>query len=720
MKMKFKITLYQTLFLLYLLFCSNSIAQTFNYPRTLKEPVADTIFGKVVIDNYRWLENVNTKQVKDWLKEQNDFTNDVLSKIPGRESLYEEYNKLDKFATAEIYRVYSESKRYFYKKVVPGDNIGKLYYRQGTNGPERLLFDPGNFINGENNFDFSFVPSKDGKKLALCLSKNGSQVKTIYVLDVDIKKINNEAIHPALDWPDISWSDDNQGFIYTLLQTGDLRSNKLLEDTRVMYHKIGTDAKNDRLILSRLNNPGMNLPGANLFPVSFTEDQKYILALDGMFIAHSTDLLNEHINWDPLVLPDDKARKVVVYNHSAFVLSGKDAAKNQVVAFPVNNRDYSKDKVIIKAGEKTLVDISRSRDYLFIQKTDGINTTIDQYNFKTGKTESVDLPVHNYSFIQPMDINTNECILHVSTWTQPTTRYSYNADTKKSEISSFNSTIKYPGTENFIVEELELKGHDGVMIPLSLFYKKGLKKDGNNIVFMSGYGAYGEPSIPFFKSNYLPLLNRGVIIAETHSRGGGEKGEDWHSAGFKTTKPNTWKDFISTAEYLISNNYTSPRHLIGEGTSAGGILIGRAITERPDLFAVAISNVSLSNMVRGENRPIGERDSGEFGTIKDSVEAMGLIEMDAYLHVKSGIKYPAVVCVGGLNDMYVPFWQPAKFAAALQNNNSSGKTVILIVNNKSGHWSNEKKVTFRSFADMYSFVLWQAGAKGFQPKQNMP
>ena len=181
MKMKLKINLYKIVFSSYLFLCNNSIAQTFNYPQTLKQPVADTIFGKVVIDNYRWLENVDSKVVGDWLKIQADFTNNVLSKIPGRESLFEEYNNLEKLATADILRVFNGNNRYFYEKVTPDDNIGKLYYRNGKNGSEILLFDPNDFIDGKNNFDFSFVPSRDGKQVALCLSKSGLQVKTIHI-----------------------------------------------------------------------------------------------------------------------------------------------------------------------------------------------------------------------------------------------------------------------------------------------------------------------------------------------------------------------------------------------------------------------------------------------------------------------------------------------------------------------------------------------------------
>ncbi|WP_342648449.1 prolyl oligopeptidase family serine peptidase [Mucilaginibacter sp. CSA2-8R] len=199
--------------------------------------------------------------------------------------------------------------------------------------------------------------------------------------------------------------------------------------------------------------------------------------------------------------------------------------------------------------------------------------------------------------------------------------------------SPFNTQVKYPGLQDLMVEEIEIPGHDGVQIPLSIIYKKGLKRNGAAVCFMTGYGAYGFSNVPHFDNKYLAMLNKGVVVAVTHPRGGSEKGLSWYKAGFKTTKPNTWKDFISSGEYLIKNGYTSASHLIGEGTSAGGILIGRAITERPDLFAAAINNVGISNALRFELTPNAD-NIAEFGTFNDPLECKALLEMDAYLHEK--------------------------------------------------------------------------------------
>ena len=321
-----------------------------------------------------------------------------------------------------------------------------------------------------------------------------------------------------------------------------------------------------------------------------------------------------------------------------YLLSRKDAPNFKVLVSPLNELDVTNAKTLVPESKQSIEWLVISRDYLFVQKRDVINTSIDQYNFSSGVIQPVKLPYSGTTWMQTFDVNTNDCMMNIISWNRPGTRYDYNPLSQQTSVSEFNAISKYPGTDDLVVEELEVKSHDGVMVPLSIIYNKNIRKDGTNIVFMTGYGSYGSSMVPFFNSMYMPLLNKSVIIAITHPRGGGEKGYEWHMGGFKATKPNTWKDFIACGEYLINKGYTSAKHLIGDGTSAGGILIGRAITERPDLFAAAINNVPVSNPLRGENRPNGILDSKEFGTVKDSAEAMGLIEMDAYLHVNKGTR----------------------------------------------------------------------------------
>jgi prolyl oligopeptidase len=296
----------------------------------------------------------------------------------------------------------------------------------------------------------------------------------------------------------------------------------------------------------------------------------------------------------------------------------------------------------------------------------------------------------------------------------PSTLFDLDGDTDTFTKSPFNSAIDYPGFENLTTEELEVPGHDGAMIPLSIIHRKDLKRDGSTPCILEGYGAYGISYTPTFSTRRSIALH-GAIIAYAHVRGGSEKGEAWYRAGFKTTKPNTWKDFISCAEYLVKNKYTSAEHLAGTGTSAGGILITRAITDRPDLFAAAICNVGCANALRLEFFANGPVNTPEFGTVANEEECAALYEMDGVQHVRAGTKYPAVLGVGGWNDPRVPVWQPGKFVAAVQAASTSGRPAFMMVNYDNGHFTEEKIVTFRNFAAQFGFALWQTGHPEFQP-----
>lgn len=711
------------------LFWIESPAQkAFSYPSTPIRPVVDTIFGKVVTENYRWLEDVNSTEVQAWLKQQADFTDKWLDKIPGRNTLFEEYKKLDETNVVDVSYVIRTGGRYFYKKTKKGENVGKLYYRVGESGKEILLFDPQAYKKEKSLSTlatFRYTPSNDGKKIALSLTENGKvDIYKVIFMNVDTKKFYPDSLYPV-NSPQ-AWTPDGKGFIYGELLTTDQLSPKFFLDIPLKIHQLGEVANSDKTLLSRKTNPDLKIKPADLLFVNYSPDYNYLIlqlwsgSQEQMrrFFAAASDFSKPQINWNPLTLPEDEVRSVVVARGNAYMVTKKNAPNRKLVVAPLTELDSVHTKILIEESEKLIEEISICKDFLFVQKTDGINTVIEQFDFATSTVKSVSLPLNGSVYPQTFDAFTNDCIMWLSSWNQPETKYKYDPVTSYSTIFSLYPKITYPGTNDLIVEEVEVKSHDGTMVPLSLVYNKNIRKDGNNIVYMQGYGSYGSSSQPWFNIQLLPLLNRSVIVAQAHTRGGGEKGFAWHMGGFKSTKPNTWKDFIACAEYLIDKGYTSPSHLIGEGTSAGGILIGRALTERPDLFAATINNVPLSNPLRGENRPNGALDAREFGTVKDSVEAMGLIEMDAYLHVKQNVNYPAVIAVGGINDTRVPVWQPAKFVAALQYANAIDKPIFLMVNYNSGHWSDEKFVTYFNNANKFSLALWQAGHKDFQPEKN--
>ena len=490
-------------------------AQNFQYPATDKRPLTDTYFGKTVTDDYRWLEDVNSEEVKNWLKAQGDYTNNWLEKIPGRNALIEDFKKFDALRPATINGIKREANRYFYKKTLSGESIGKIYYRNGKDGKEMLLFDPSTYKRGKNFSVSYFIPSRDGKKIALGLAEGGAEISTIRVFNVDTKKFYPESIYPS--WFGVSgWTGDNKGFIYTNQKSGDKNSMDMLMDASAMYHVVGTQPTNDKLIFSREHNPDLGIKPEDICFVYYSEDYKYIIgALGGvnqdgnLFYAPADRLLKEDIKWKRLIQSEDSVVNTVIYDDKVFLLSHNGASKFKVLVSSLNDLDVKNAKTALPEGDQTIVYITRSKDYLFIIKSDGINNHIDQFNFITGKIEPVKLPINGTSDMYPLDVETNDCILFTTSWKQPTTIYDYNTTTQNTNLSSFNIPVKYPGIDELVVEEVEVPGHDGVMIPLSIIYNKKIKKDGSNVCYMTGYGAYGFSGVPYFSTLHLAMLNRG-------------------------------------------------------------------------------------------------------------------------------------------------------------------------------------------------------------------
>jgi prolyl oligopeptidase len=361
-----------------------------------------------------------------------------------------------------------------------------------------------------------------------------------------------------------------------------------------------------------------------------------------------------------------------------------------------------------------------SKHYMIINMSkNGLESRNIKYDFETGQIKEIQLPLTGIVLVAPESTVSDGCYIENTSWTQPMNFYQYDASTDKFSKGAFYSEIQYPGTENLTSKEVEVTSYDGVKVPLSLVYDKSkLKKDGSNICLMFGYGAYGMTMSPTYAYMMLPLLKRGGIAAFAHVRGGGEKGESWHLAGYKTTKPNTWKDFNACAEYLIKNQYTSSSKLGCTGASAGGILIGRAVTERPDLYKVAVPMVGCLNALRMENDANGPVNIPEFGTVKDSVECAALIKMDALHFVKKGTIYPAMLITTGFNDPRVASWIPGKFAAAMQADNAGNTPVLLYVNYKGGHFGGSTvNEMIHERAMETAFLLWQCGDPEFQMKR---
>ncbi|NML66770.1 S9 family peptidase [Hymenobacter sp. RP-2-7] len=699
-----------------------AVAQQPGPPPTPERPVTDVYFGRSVVDKYRWLEDTKNPEVLAWFKAQGDYAAHTLDQLPGRDSLINTFMRYDRLKPERYSEIKKRGTRYFYRKTLPAETVGKIYMREGETGPEMLLFDPVAYDKTKTYSVTAFTPSNNGQRLVVGLQEGGAELSTLRILTVATKALLPESI-VAVSGGGVDWLPTDTGFVYTPNNSTDPKDPRGNLNTKARLHQLNTAAAADAELFSRAKNPAFNIRPDEYPFVYFSDDHTQVYGGLGsvdnrqhVWVAAPADLSKPVIPWKRLVAPTDSVYSYLKLGTSLYLYSVKQAPKGRILVTSALNPQPATATVLLPEGQLNITSIASSKDYLFVTLNDGINDHIRQYDPRTKQWADVPLPFSGTAYVQPLDApRSNACLVGLTTWKQPATLYNYNPDTKQLSASKFEVKAAYPGLDDLVVEEVEVPSHDGALVPLSLIYRKGLKKDGQAVCFMDGYGAYGISAVPYFSPRYLAMLNQGVIVAETHPRGGSEKGQKWYRAGYQTTKPNTWKDFIACGDYLVKNGYTSPSHLIGMGTSAGGILIGRAITERPDLFAAAISNVSCSNALRMENSPNGPVNVPEFGSVKDPVQCQALYEMDAFQHVKPGTKYPAVLCVGGMNDPRVIVWQPGKLAAALQAASTSGKPVLMQVNYDNGHFTEDKKVTFRNFANMYAFALWQAGHPNFQP-----
>ena len=692
-----------------------------SYPETKTVDSEDTYFGKTYKDPYRWLENLKDKEVETWFKSQAELTDALLAKIPGRDALVDEWTALDKLNPASYSAISYENGRVFYKKTLGGENVGKLYCREGWNGAEKLLLDPGTYKPGVVMTIESIVPSSDAKHVAMGFSSGGAEYSEIRILDVDRGVLLPEKFYPS--YGPIGWTKDNKTLFYDAGRVADIKSPAIELNRKTRLHKVGSDFAGDVDFFSNESYPDLGIAPKEFPSASIDESYPdYLIGYVGtvqnelrIFYAPTAEMKGQKIKWNVLCQQSDNLVRGVAFDGDyVYAITHAGAPKYKVVRTRVKHPDWAHAETVIPEAADSVQSITKSRHYLIVIYSNGVVGRLVRYELATGKTQEIKLPLSGTLDCSCPDWRSDRCLVHITSWTSPVTIYDFDAEKNNFAKSTFNTDVVYPGFDSLVAEEVEAPGHDGTMIPLSIIHKKGIPMDGSNCCILNGYGAYGISASPYFSIRYS-VAKRGVVLAFAHPRGGSEKGEAWYKAGYKTTKPNTWKDFISCAEYLLKKGYTSPEKLAGTGTSAGGILISRAITERPDLFRASVCNVGCANAMRMEFSPNGPVNTPEFGTVRDETECKALYEMDGVAHVQKGMKYPALMGVGGWNDPRVPVWEPGKFVAAIQSASTSGNPALMKVNYDNGHFTEEKVVTFRNFAGQTAFLLWQTGHKDFQP-----
>lgn len=703
-------------------FITQLCAAQYHYPPTPEHPVVNNYFGTQITDNYQWLEDIKNPEVQSWFKAQSDFSNSVIDKIPNRDDLFKRMKEVQKMGGDSYKNITQNGQTFFYTKTAKNEKLSKLYSKDANTGVETLIFDPETL--GKSTQITSFTIDPAGKKIALLFSKGGAEVCELRILDITTKKLLGDVLGPIWSEFSFEFTSDSKALVYTKMSTGDLNSTNLLKNMKAMLHEIGTSADKDIVLASREEYPELKILPEQFTDISFSNDYKYAIlritstkSENPVFYAPYASIKDKKITWKQLMGPSDEITDYYFNDDQLFFLTHKGAPNYKLGVTDLKNPDFNNAKIIVPESSKVISGIHSSKNYLFYSLGDGINQEKNQLDLKSLSIKKLPLP-EGVNTSGPLNARqTDDILCYNFGWLTPYNIYEYNPSSGiASKSKKFDVSGSYPDYKKlYEVKEVEVKSHDGTMIPLSIIYPKNMKMDGSAPAFITGYGGYGISHVPQFSTRLSVLLEQGVVIAIAHVRGGGEKGESWHQSGMKAKKPNTWKDFIACSEYLVNQKYTSSAKLIGSGMSMGGILIGRAITERPDLFAVALVEVGMTNILRNETTANGPNQIPEVGTIQKKEDIPYLLEMDAQTKVKKGVKYPAIVVRTGMNDSRIVPWMPAKFAAALQNSSASGKPVLFDVNYENGHFTGDLDVTFREYSNMYAFALWQVGHPKFQP-----
>jgi prolyl oligopeptidase len=692
------------------------------------QPVAETLFGTSVTDPYRYFENMKDPVVVNFFKEQNAYTRAVLSRLgSAREQLFDRIKALDNTG-AVVTGVTLDGPYYFYEKLNPGDNSPKLYVRNADGGAARILVDPQALAGAGKHYTINyFQPSLDGNRVAYGISEGGSEASVIHVVDTATAQVLPDAIDRAYFIGVTSWLPDGKSFYYVRfpkLQPGETETDK--ETRAVAYlHVLGRDPDRDTAVFGYHVNARVSF-GPTDFPiVIYSPMSPYTLGViahgvknDLTIYATRAAAIDANSAWKPVASDSDDVTGYDIKGTTVYLQTHKDAPAFKVVATSLDAPNVAAAQTVIPAGRPIVEQLGVASDGLYVLSRDGgfgrITRVALDADGAPGTSTNVALPFRGSVNAIATDPRVAGAVFGLTGWTHSLLYYAVDAsgtvsDTHLKELANVD-------TSPYTSSEVLARSADGTMVPLSVIYRKGLALDASHPAYLTGYGAYGIEINPSFSATRLAWLERGGVFAVCHPRGGGWYGEGWHQAGMIATKPHTWEDFIACGRWLIAHKYTASAHLAGEGTSAGGITIGRAITTQPHLFTAALDVVGASNALRMEFSPNGPPNIPEFGTVKNEVGFKALYAMDAYEHVVPGTPYPAVMLITGYNDPRVASWELAKFAARLQKATTSGRPILLRVDYDAGHGflAASRAQGEQLLTDEYSFLLWQCGDPAFR------
>lgn len=682
------------------------LGQNLHYPVAPHDGTVDEYFGERVPDPFRPLENDTSAATKAWVEAENAVTHAYLAKIPFRGRLLDRLKAVVNYE--KVGTPFEEHGKWYCFRNNGLQNQSVLYQMDCLGGEQRVMLDP-NKLSDDGTVALQGISfSHDGKYLAYVISRSGSDWQEIYVKDVATGQTLDDHILWA-KFTDAAWCGD--GFYYSAYDApvkGQEYSSKN-EVHKIYYHKMGTPQSDDVLFYE---NPAYPL---RFYSVSVNKEETTMFLYEsGAGAGNNLYVRNLRVPGSQFIQMtgnmDQQYSPVQTIGDSIYIYTNDGAPRNRLMVADIRRPGFKDWKELVPQAAEVLDGVTFTNGQMILEYSKDASSHAYLYNMDGTRLREIALPsVGNASFYGKRDLK--ECFYSFSSFTVPGTVYRYDAAQDRSTVYAAPK-VNFKQAD-FVTEQVFVTSKDGTRVPMFLTYKKGLKRNGKNPVYLYAYGGFNISLPPSFSAMRIPFLENGGIYAQANLRGGSEYGEEWHLAGTKMQKQNVFDDFIASAEWLISNRYTSSDKLAIVGGSNGGLLVGACMTQRPDLYKVCIPQVGVMDMLRYHKFTIGWNWASDYGTSEDSKEMFDYLRAYSPLHnLKPGTSYPATLVTTADHDDRVVPAHSFKFAATLQQCQAGPAPVLIRIDSKAGHGGGKPLAKqLEEAADIYGFVMYNLGMK---------
>ena len=677
-----------------------------NYPDSRREDTVDTLHGQQVADPYRWLEDADSPEVQTWMNTQQSFTDDYLQKLDGRSWLTKRFMELYYIDAVSTPRRHGD--RFFLYRRKAGQEKYVLYWKDGIDGDEKILIDP-NTLSEDGSVSLGDIyPSRDGKLMAYTLNENNADEAVLYVMDVDAGTTSKvDVIEGAkYAWP--SWTKDNSGFYYTWVPTDKtIPTQDRPGYAEIKFHKLGEDPKQDQRIVERTNDPKMFV-GVEL---SHNGEKLFYYKFKGWSQndVYYRDASDADAKWTTLAEGIDATFSLSDFGDDLFITTNWNAPNMRVLKTSIKNPSLETAKEIVPEHESAVLDgMSIVGGKLVLNYMENAYNKLYTHNLDGVREGEISLPTIGATSRVIGEPDKPEAYFTFTSFTVPNQVYQTNINTGETKLWAKIDVPVDPSP--YKVEQVRYPSKDGTEVTMFVVTKKDVKLDGNTPFILYGYGGFNVSLSPGFRSSIYPWLEMGGGYAVANLRGGGEYGESWHKAGMLDKKQNVFDDFHAAAKYLIENKYTSPKKLAIRGGSNGGLLVGAAMTQEPELYGAVVCAVPLLDMVRYHLHGSGKTWIPEYGSADDAEQFKTLFAYSPYHHITPGVDYPAALFLSADSDDRVDPLHARKMVAALQHADPDGEPLLLRIEENAGHGGGDMvKKWVESDVDTYAFLMKQLG-----------